>query len=372
MISFRRRSGEACAVAVRVVGEVKRRMLLLRQRARGQKIKKGSSSGAKQDKGKQKAKEKDMSKVKCFSCGNMGHYVVKCRNKKGKKKQGFAAIADVDEFATMFDSECALVVSLANQVTSSCAWFIDNGASCHMTGVREHFTSLLEDDIDLEVVLGNNSNVKAAGMGTISFQRESLPPLKVMYVLHVPQLKKSLISISTLEDRWYEVPFRKGQVLLYPRGSSIEFARVIGAHSGRLYKLMFQPLRAMVAQTSRGSLCELWHKRMAHLHHEAFRMLREMVTRLPNFNTNHHDVCRGCALGKYTKTPFQSSDKITAGVLDLIHSDVCGPMSHVSLSGYEYYVTFIDDHSRRTWIYFLKTKYEVFQLLVSVLKALHQ
>jgi hypothetical protein len=91
-------------------------------------------------------------------------------------------------------------------------------------------------------------------------------------------------------------------------------------------------------------------------------MLREMVTGLPDFNTEHHDVCRGCALGKYTKTPFQSSDNRAAGILDLIHSDVCGPMSHVSLSGYEYYVTFIDDHSRRTWIYFLKTKDEVFKI----------
>lgn len=51
-------------------------------------------------------------------------------------------------------------------------------------------------------------------------------------------------------------------------------------------------------------------------------MLREMVTGLPDFSTKHHDVCKGCALGKYTKTPFQSSDSRVAGVLDLIHSDV--------------------------------------------------
>ena len=40
----------------------------------------------------------------------------------------------------------------------------------------------------------------------------------------------------------------------------------------------------------------------------------------------------------------------------MIHSDLCGPISSVSLRGYEYYVTFIDDHSRKTWIYFLKSK----------------
>ena len=50
----------------------------------------------------------------------------------------------------------------------------------------------------------------------------------------------------------------------------------------------------------------------------------------------------------------------TKGTLELIHSDVCGPMPSMSLSVYEYYVKFIDDYSRKTWIYFLKTKSEVF------------
>ena len=50
------------------------------------------------------------------------------------------------------------------------------------------------------------------------------------------------------------------------------------------------------------------------------------------------DVCRGCALGQYTKTIFMSSDSKTAGFLDLIHSDLCGPMSVVSLKGYVYYM----------------------------------
>jgi transposase InsO family protein len=65
-------------------------------------------------------------------------------------------------------------------------------------------------------------------------------------------------------------------------------------------------------------------------------------------------------MGKYTKIAFPNSDNKIAGILDLIHLDVCGPMSSVSLSGYEYYVTFIDDHSRKTWIYFMKTKDKVF------------
>ena len=64
---------------------------------------------------------------------------------------------------------------------------------------------------------------------------------------------------------------------------------------------------------------------------------------------------QGCALGKYTKTAFLSSDNISGGMLELIHLDLCGPMSSALLTGFEYYITFIDDFSRKTWIYFLRS-----------------
>jgi hypothetical protein len=48
------------------------------------------------------------------------------------------------------------------------------------------------------------------------------------------------------------------------------------------------------------------------------------------------------------------------GILQLVHSDVFGPVSVPSLGKYVYYVSFIDDFSRNTWIYFLRKKYEVF------------
>ena len=89
-------------------------------------------------------------------------------------------------------------------------------------------------------------------------------------------------------------------------------------------------------------------------------MLKEMVTGVPKLGTEHDDVCRGCVLGKYAKATFPRSDNKADGVLGLIHSDICGPMFTRALSGAEYFVTFIDDHSRKTWIYFLKTKDEVF------------
>jgi transposase InsO family protein len=68
---------------------------------------------------------------------------------------------------------------------------------------------------------------------------------------------------------------------------------------------------------------------------------------------------RGSAQGKNTKNHFPKSNSKAEGILELVHSDVCNPMPSTSLSGYVYYISFIDDYSRKTWVYFLKSKDEL-------------
>jgi hypothetical protein len=91
--------------------------------------------------------------------------------------------------------------------------------------------------------------------------------------------------------------------------------------------LMFHPVRSLFQSTKNNDLCELWHRRMAHFHHGALRVLREIVTTVPYFSTEHQELCKGFSLGNYTKTNFPSSDSRETRILDLIHSDVYGPMS---------------------------------------------
>lgn len=95
-------------------------------------------------------------------------------------------------------------------------------------------------------------------------------------------------------------------------------------------------------------LCKLWHRRMAHLHHGALCILRQITLGVPEFSTGHYDVCKGCAMAKYVRASFPNRDSRATSILDLIHTNVSDRVSHVSLSGYEYYVIFIDDYSRKT------------------------
>jgi len=161
-----------------------------------------------------------------------------------------------------------------------------------------------------------------------------------------------------LEDKGYQVAFMNGKVLIWPKGSSMESAGVIGVREGGLYRFLGKPVQALVHDSV--SLNSLWHRRYAHIHYRALPSLRKVVTGLPELQVEHDGICRGCALGKNANKSFPSSSSRSKGTLDLIHSDVCGPMTVTSLSGNRYYVIFIDDFSRKTWIYFMKTKDEVF------------
>ena len=118
-------------------------------------------------------------------------------------------------------------------------WYIDSGASSHIIGIREHFFDLRDIEVRIDISLGDNRIVTVAGVGTVSFRREGLPPISFTDVLFVPGMKKNLISVSTLQDRGLEVLFRGNDVLIFRRGCSVDSGQVIGAREGDLYRLLF-------------------------------------------------------------------------------------------------------------------------------------
>ena len=129
---------------------------------------------------------------------------------------------------------------------------------------------------------------------------------------------------------------------------------MIGEEEGSLYRLNEQPEQASVHESIEPN--ELWHRSVSHMHYRALPMASKEVSGLAKILAKHEGIFKGCAKGKNAKKKFPSSESKAKEILEIVHSDVCGPMYSSSLSGYVYDVSFIDDLSCKNCIYFLKGK----------------
>ena len=109
---------------------------------------------------------------------------------------------------------------------------------------------------------------------------------------------------------------------------------------------------------------DLWHKRLYHISQKGMRRLSE-DNLIPE--AVQLEKCTDCLVNKQNRTSFRSRPPMRwKALLELVHTDVCS-IDTKSHSGGQYFVTFIDDHSRKLWAYVLKTKDQV----LSVFKELH-
>ena len=152
-----------------------------------------------------------MSKVKFFHCHQQIHYATNCPQKK-KNKQAAASTAG-EALASQFELDFSLIACLVSSMMGS-VWFLDSGASFHMTRDKYLFTDIDEKDLGVHIEMGDDSRYSVIGIETISFERESGKAFILKDVMHVPGLKKNLISVAMLEDKGYDVVFSEGNAFL--------------------------------------------------------------------------------------------------------------------------------------------------------------
>ena len=107
----------------------------------------------------------------------------------------------------------------------------------------------------------------------------------------------------------------------------------------------------------------LWHRRMGHLNFENIMKVSEKgaIRDFPKFVKPLKSVCKHCQHGRQTKASFKAKEHTTSHPLEIVHIDLYGPTRTKILQGEYYFMLFIDDYTRMTWVTFLKEKSEAFE-----------
>ena len=235
-----------------------------------------------------------------------------------------------------------------------------------LTWNEDLFTDYRASEVEQTVKLGDGREVEVRGEGTIKLcvtrSENKTVSLTLNKVLHVPSMKCNLFSVRVVTERGFQVTFDDKSCHIKTKDDTVIAS---GDRQGNLYMLngtvepRSEPQEA--AHMAATSDNDIWHQRLGHVHEQLLRKLGDgtIVTGVKLSNNCELSVCGGCAMGKSTRSrPKPKHGLTTTRRLERVHSDVCGPMSNKFIGGATYMITFTDDYTRCSSVYFMKHKSE--------------
>ncbi|KAJ9546206.1 hypothetical protein OSB04_025913 [Centaurea solstitialis] len=235
--------------------------------------------------------------------------------------------------------------------------YMDSGATRHMTFNQGTMHSLTPCNSNF-IQVGNGAMVPARYIGHCTLPYSSYP-LHLNNVLVSDKLIKNLISVRRFTiDNFVSVEFDPFGFTVKDLKTGSFLQRCDSDHHD-LYPVLPPTPRSALASANVVVSFDVWHRRLGHPGAAIFQFLvsRKFITCSSRTST----LCHACQLGKHCRLPFSLSTTRTSRVFELIHSDLW--TSHVtSLSGFKYYVLFLDDFSHFLWVFPLRAKSEVFSI----------
>ena len=316
---------------------------------------------------------------RCFNCNGRNHVARYCKkppNPQHQRQDNRNATKNQSQETSKPNSGSARS-AVVNEVRALCAssqsaggnkgvWIIDTGPTHHLCLDKNVFENL--EETSGHVTLADGSKMEIKGIGTVLLKTEakhSTYDLRLSEVYYVPGLSENLISLGLIEKKGFKIVFCKGKVQFIDRKdgavllTSFKEGNLWTVYSrGYGQKSEATNIKDEEVRASRATV-DLWHRRLAHCHEDALVKIEQL--NLKRVGEISKSTCDTCVQGKMTKLPMPKK-KIprSKGPLDLIHSDVCGPISPASLGKARYFVTFIDDFTGYTMIAVIKNKSDVF------------
>ncbi|KAK4397017.1 Retrovirus-related Pol polyprotein from transposon TNT 1-94 [Sesamum angolense] len=204
-------------------------------------------------------------------------------------------------------------------------WYIDSAANNHMTYNKGAFQTL-DESFKTNVKLGDNHIVKVEGKGSVAINTKKGTRI-INDVMYIPNLRTNLFIVGQMMEKGYTLHFGGDSCTIYDnKDKTLKIAEVrMKEHRCFPIHLQYMGRTAMKAQEDQSWL---WHRRLGHFNFQGLQILhqKKMMTDLPQIQAVE-GACEACLQGKQHKKPFPSGTSWRAkAVLELIHTDVCGPM----------------------------------------------
>ncbi|KAI5353802.1 hypothetical protein L3X38_006696 [Prunus dulcis] len=292
-------------------------------------------------------------KPKCYNCDKLCHIAKDCYSKKTPQQVNYAT--QVEAAPTMFYASNA---SGAGVTRDEEIWYLDSGCSNHMTG-KEDLLVDIDRKVTAKVEMGTGQLVEVTGKGTLVVETKA-GKRHIKEIMLVPGLKENLLSVGQMIEHGYYLVFGDHKVEIYNDSSHTNLVAKVQMKGNRSFPLKLQAEMHFAYRAGVDHSTDLWHRRFGHLNMSSLKLLKEqdMVVGLPEIK-EVKQVCEGCVVGKQSREAFPREAITRASTpLELIHSDICGPMQTVTKAGNRFFLTFIDDCTRMCWVYFLRHKSE--------------
>ena len=226
-----------------------------------------------------------------------------------------------------------------------------------MSPYKNYFSDYQEIDGG-KVMMGNNAVCRIIGIGTMNLKLKNGEIWELREVRHVLDLKRNLISLGMVDQNGFSIKLESGKLMISNGTRTV----LEGTKRNGVYVLDGEAITGLssVSIGSDKDKTKLWHLRLGHMSIKGLKELQKQGV-LGDEKITELDFCKDCVLGKTTRSSFKSSTHTTCGILDYIHSYLWGPAQTTSLGGNSYFLSIIDDFSRRVWVYVLKHKDHVFE-----------
>ncbi|KAL0313432.1 UNVERIFIED_CONTAM: Retrovirus-related Pol polyprotein from transposon TNT 1-94 [Sesamum radiatum] len=258
---------------------------------------------------------------RCYNCGIKGHYIKDCR-KPGRDNRDKSHNKEDVNSVTENSSEVFMLCDVKNVNSLNMhEWLLDSGCTFHLSPFKEIFT-----------------NFESGNFGFVSMANEKQCEIR---------------EEEGLEGRW-----EKG-VMKIMKGSLTVFK----AERKRNLYICSVDYDILAASVINDDITSLWHKRLGHISQKGLEIFKKEGVLVDNIEKLK--FCDECVLGKQHKVHFPVSPypnpSSSSSILDYVHADVWGPSNTPTHGGNKYFLSIINNYSRKVFVFLMKNKSDVFE-----------